>query len=230
MRGGLELEFEGTGITIVLLTLIPQVCEATTVAIISKVLFGLPWTLCFANGFCLGAVSPAVLVPSLMILIEKKLGAKKSIPMIMLAASSFDDIVAITVFAVLVSITFDNIPGSNSGNETNIGKMIGMNVLYIVVGIAVGSLLGLSMLIFNYCKCFNDKTLIWIKFFLMLGIAIITPYVTHLVGFEESKYVGIIFYGYVCFRVWGKNKPDVYLGILWKFCGPLLFGTIGASV
>lgn len=165
-----------------------------------------------------------------MILIEKKLGAKKGIPLIMLAASSFDDIIAITVFSVLVSITFDNVTGSKSGSDTNIGKMIGMNILYIVVGIAVGCLLGFSMIIFNYCKCLSDKALIWVKFFLMLSIAIITPYITHLLAFEESKYVGIIFFGYVCFRVWGKNKPDAYLGILWKFCGPLLFGTIGASI
>ena len=159
MRGGLELEFQGTGISIVLLTLVPQVFEATAVAIMSKVLFGLPWTLCFANGFCLGAVSPAVLVPSLMILIEKKLGAKKGIPLIMLAASSFDDIIAITVFSILVSISFNAVSGSSTNKDTNIGKMIGMNILYIVVGIVVGSLLGLTMVVFKYCKCLSDKAL-----------------------------------------------------------------------
>ena len=86
--------------------------EASVVAVMSRWLFTptLPWTLCFANGFCLGAVSPAVLVPSIMILIEKKLGVKKGIPMVMLAASSFDDIIAITVFMIFVSVTFDSIP------------------------------------------------------------------------------------------------------------------------
>ena len=71
MRGGLELEFEGKGLTVALLTLCPQIVEASVVAILSRWLFDLPWTLCFANGFCLGAVSPAVLVPSIMILIEQ---------------------------------------------------------------------------------------------------------------------------------------------------------------
>ena len=112
MRGGLELEFNGIGLTIFLLTVCPQVVEASVVAVMSRWLFTptLPWTLCFANGFCLGAVSPAVLVPSIMILIEKKLGVKKGIPMVMLAASSFDDIIAITVFMIFVSVTFDSIP------------------------------------------------------------------------------------------------------------------------
>jgi len=77
MRGGLELEFEGTGMVIVLLTIVPQVTESVTAAFMSRWLFSLPWTLCFALGFCLAAVSPAVLVPSLMILIEKKYVRRK---------------------------------------------------------------------------------------------------------------------------------------------------------
>ena len=185
----------------------------------SRLLFSLPWTLCFANGFCLAAVSPAVLVPSLMLLIEKKYGAKKGIPLIMLAASSFDDIIAITVFGVLISVSFDSITGGSS----NIGSMIGWNVLYIVAGIIVGSLLGLSM---KLVKGANN----YVKFVIMLSVAIATPFVTHVLHFEESKYVGIIFFGYCCYRVWGKDKPDVYLGKFWKLCGPFLFGSIGASV
>ena len=109
MRGGLELEFNGIGLTVVLLTLLPQLVEAGIVALMSKILFALPWPVCFANGFCLGAVSPAVLVPSIMTLIEQKRGTKKGIPLIMLAASSFDDIVAITVFSIFVSVAFDQV-------------------------------------------------------------------------------------------------------------------------
>ena len=66
MAGGLELSFKGKGLTVVLLTIIPQICEATTVALTAQLLFGMPLYLCFALGFCLGAVSPAVLVPSLL--------------------------------------------------------------------------------------------------------------------------------------------------------------------
>ena len=68
LRGGMELEFEGKGITVVLLTLVPQMIEASSSAIAAYVIMGLPITLCFALGFILGAVSPAILVPSCMIL------------------------------------------------------------------------------------------------------------------------------------------------------------------
>jgi NhaP-type Na+/H+ or K+/H+ antiporter len=100
LRGGLELDFEGKGLIVVLLTLIPQLSEACTVALVSKYVFGLPIALCFALGFILGAVSPAVLVPSCMILQEQRYGIKKGIPTTLIAASSFDDIIAITIFGV----------------------------------------------------------------------------------------------------------------------------------
>ena len=193
--------------------------ESITVAFMSQWLFSLPWTLCFALGFCLAAVSPAVLVPSLMILIEGKYGEKKKIPAIMLAASSFDDIVAITVFGILVAASFDSLTGGSTG----IGSMIGWNVLYIVVGVVVGALLGLSMIVIK-------KVDVRIKFVLMLAVAISLPFITHALNFEDSKYVGVIFYGYCTYRVWGKEKPDDLLKEFWKLCGPFLFGTIGASV
>ena len=69
----------------------------------------MPWTLCIALGFCLGAVSPAVLVPSVMILHKAEYGTKKGIPTTMIAASSFDDISAITVFGIMVSLAFEEV-------------------------------------------------------------------------------------------------------------------------
>jgi NhaP-type Na+/H+ or K+/H+ antiporter len=80
MRGGLELDFEGKGLTVILLTVVPQLFEALTVAAFTYAFFGMPFPLCIANGFCIGAVSPAVLVPSVMTLIELRRGTAKGIP------------------------------------------------------------------------------------------------------------------------------------------------------
>mmetsp|Transcript_41502 Transcript_41502/g.47871 ORF Transcript_41502/g.47871 Transcript_41502/m.47871 type:complete len:115 (+) Transcript_41502:132-476(+) len=62
-RGGLELSFRGKGLTAVLLTLGPQICEAITVALVSKGVYDMPIYVCFALGFVIGAASPAILVP-----------------------------------------------------------------------------------------------------------------------------------------------------------------------
>lgn len=171
-----------------------------------------------------------------MILIEKKLGTKKGIPLVMLAASSFDDIIAITVFTIFVSVAFDSIPKVNAVEaaqeveKLSIKTMIGMNIFYIVVGMISGLLLGYSMSFFNRYTCFSEKCKNWMKFFLMLFIAILAPIGTHFIDFKESAFIGIISFGLGCFKAWGGNKPDKELATFWTFCQPFLFGTIGASV
>jgi len=120
LRGGLELDFKGKGLTMVLLTLLPQVFEATAAAVATRYILSVPagvngspaaddfpWPLCFAHGFTLGAVSPAVIVPSMMILHKQGYGVEKGIPTSMIAASSFDDIIAITAFGVFLTIAFN---------------------------------------------------------------------------------------------------------------------------
>lgn len=182
MRGGLELDFEGKGLTVVLLTLIPQFFEAMTVACFCRLFFGMPWAMCMAQGFCIGAVSPAVLVPSVMYLIEMKRGVAKGIPQIMLAASSFDDIAAITFFSVFSTIAVEGAGAddfldkeaakiaaegdSKTGAEkvaeiaadaakaggTDVKTMIGMAVFYVVTGFFVGFIIGMCMKVFKSCE------------------------------------------------------------------------------
>lgn len=106
LRGGMELDFEGKGLTVVLLTLVPQNSEAIFAALACRWIFAMPWALCFAEGYCLGAVSPAVLVPSCMILQNAKYGTKKGIPTTLIAASSFDDIIAISIFSIFLTVAF----------------------------------------------------------------------------------------------------------------------------
>ena len=146
----------------------------------------------------------------------------------MLAASSFDDIVAITVFSIFVSVAFDQI-GADGMNLT-VKQMIGMNIFYIVTGMAFGALIGLTMHGFNKVNNISEKTKNWAKFVLMLFIAVGTPIFCNAVGFHESKYIGIIVYGFFCFKMWGENKPDKELASFWQLCQPFLFGTIGATV
>lgn len=107
MMGGLELSFKGKGLTVVLLTVFPQFGEAAIAGLVAKFIFDLPWLLAIALGFCLGAVSPAVLVPSCMTLHNDHYGTKKGIPTTLIAASSFDDIAAITIFGVCITLLFE---------------------------------------------------------------------------------------------------------------------------
>ena len=57
-------------------------------------------------GSVLGAVSPAVVVPSMVSLFFRGLGVDKGIPTLVTAAASVDDVFAISAFGVLLGITF----------------------------------------------------------------------------------------------------------------------------
>ena len=140
--GGLELDFAGKGLTVVLLTVGPQVCEAFSSGCVAKAIFGMPWTLSIGLGFCLGAVSPAVLVPSVMILHKAQYGTKKGIPTTMIAASSFDDIAAITIFGIMLNMAFEEVGGTGDGPTKTVAETIGWNLLEIFSGFFYGIIMG----------------------------------------------------------------------------------------
>lgn len=56
--------------------------------------------------FVLAAVSPAVVVPSLLNLSDRGYGLNKGIPTLVIAAASIDDVIAITGFGVVLGIAF----------------------------------------------------------------------------------------------------------------------------
>ena len=56
--------------------------------------------------FVLGAVTPAVVVPQLLTLQRKGFGVEQGIPTLVMAASSFDDVIAISLFGIFLGIAF----------------------------------------------------------------------------------------------------------------------------
>ena len=56
--------------------------------------------------FVLGAVTPAVVVPQLLTLQRKGFGVEQAIPTLVMAASSFDDVIAISLFGIFLGIAF----------------------------------------------------------------------------------------------------------------------------
>ena len=55
-------------------------------------------------GFMIAAVSPAVLIPSMISLINRKVGQDKAIPQMLLVGASADDTIAITLFTTFLGI------------------------------------------------------------------------------------------------------------------------------
>jgi len=191
--------------------------------------------LCFSHGFTLAAVSPAVVVPSMLVLKNAGYGTDKGISDSMIAAASFDDIIAITAFGIFTTVAFNQAPGGVSEGaekeESGAGELVFevfMNLVQLAAGLVVGMGLGWTFKCFHKIKA--DGTRRMVKLFMVVLVAVAMPIVAEVSTFKESKFVGIIFFGYMCFQVWGEDKPEEELALIWMFCQPFLFGTVGAAV
>ncbi len=87
----------------------------------------------------LGAVSPAVVVPRMLRLMEEKRGTEKSIPQLIMAGASCDDIFVIVLFTTFV--------GMAQGGNAKLLDFVNIPVS-ILFGVAVGAVFGLALALF----------------------------------------------------------------------------------
>jgi NhaP-type Na+/H+ or K+/H+ antiporter len=101
LRAGLGISKEDlrlVGPAAIRMSCIPGIVEGFAVALLSTVVFGFSFIEGGILGFILAAVSPAVVVPSMLEYMEKGIGTVKGIPTLILAGASIDDVFAITIF------------------------------------------------------------------------------------------------------------------------------------
>ena len=90
-------------------------------------------------GAVLGAVSPAVVVPRMVQLMDSKYGTDKSIPQLIMAAASCDDIFVIVLFSTFVSMA--------QGGNANMMDFVNIPIS-IILGIVLGAMAGYLLSLF----------------------------------------------------------------------------------
>jgi len=90
--------------TVVLVGVVPGVLEGTAVATAAVALLDFSWVQGGILGFTIAVVSPAVVVPTMIRLKEAGWGADKSVPVLVLAATNLDGLVAVILWLVFVTI------------------------------------------------------------------------------------------------------------------------------
>jgi NhaP-type Na+/H+ or K+/H+ antiporter len=106
-----------------------------TSGFMAVVFFGMPIWLGLSLGFILAAVSPAVVVTSMIDLQHKGYGALKGIPSLIIAAASFDDIVAIGGFSICIGMAVQREDSSLIYSALH-------GPLSVVYGILIGTIAG----------------------------------------------------------------------------------------
>lgn len=202
------------------LSLGPCTVESCSAALLSYLLMGLPLIWGFMLGFVLGAVSPAVVVPSMLVLQKEGYGVDKGIPTLLMAAGSFDDVLAITGFNTCFAMAF------SSGSTFN---SIVRGVLEVVVGIAAGILLGFFL---HYFPSKDQEKLEWKRSYLIMALSLFAVFGSLFFGFPGSGGLCTLVTAFLAGIGWAGEKAVVedIIAVGWDVFQPLLFSLIGAEI
>ena len=223
-RSGLNLDIESLkkiGRPAILMSFIPATLEIIGVTLISLLMLEISVFEAMLLGSVLAAVSPAVVSPRMIKLIEDRLGERHQVPKLILAGSSVDDIYVIVLFYVFLGLVENNV-----FNITSILTIPLTITLGILIGILVGLLLSYILKKTNF-KITINVLLVLSTSFLMIGLEnILKEYVS------ISSLLGIMVMGVILlFKEPIKSKElSVGYNNLWIFFEIILFVLVGATV
>ena len=222
-RAGLGLDTSGLkklGRPAVLMCFVPASFELMGVLLLAPRLMGLTFLEAAILGAVLAAVSPAVVVPRMVRLMDEGYGGKQGIPQLILAGASVDDVYVIVLFSTFV--------GMMQGENASLLSFVNIPVsilLGMAVGLAVGSLLA----------CFFAKVHIrdTAKVLIILSISFL------LVAAEDALTTAITFSALIAIMFIGiglqkkrevvAKRLSVKYGKLWVAAEVFLFVLVGAK-
>lgn len=141
LKAGLSLnlaDLKKVGRPAVMMAFVPASFEICGYLLCAPMILGITRIESAVMGAVLAAVSPAVVVPRMVQLMENRYGTEKSIPQMILAGASCDDIFVIVLFS-----TFAGMAQGGTADFTQLLNIPVSIVLGILLGAAVGYLLSL---------------------------------------------------------------------------------------
>ena len=138
-RAGLTLrrsDLKKVGRPALLMCFVPALCELAAVTLLGPYFLGISRLEAAILGSVLAAVSPAVVVPQMLRLMEEGWGTERCVPQLILAGASMDDIVVIVLFTAFTGLA------QGSGVS---GWQLAAVPVSVVTGLAGGTLAGLVL-------------------------------------------------------------------------------------
>lgn len=225
LRAGLGINrstLKKVGKTALKMSFLPCVIEGFTIAFVGRYILNISFIEAGMLGFIIAAVSPAVVVPQMLELINKGKGKENGVPTIILAASSIDDVFAITIFSTFL--------GLYGGSNISISGKLFSIPISILLGGGIGILT--ALLLIGIFKKFHlrdtEKTLI----ILASGM-----FLTSLEDIFKNivpiaSLLGVMVVGFALLDKYPKvaNRISEKFNKVWVFAEILLFVLVGAQV
>lgn len=223
-RAGFGLDLSGLkklGRPAILMCFVPASFEILAFILLAPKLMGLTLIESAIMGAVLGAVSPAVVVPRMVKLMEEGYGVNQGIPQLILAGASVDDVYVIVLFSTFLGLA--------QGESASLVKFV-IIPISIVLGIAIGLALGylLAKLFIKLHIRDTAKVLI----ILSISFLLVSAEDAILSAISFSALISIMFIGI------GIKKSNPILaerlsakyGKLWVAAEVFLFVLVGAAV
>lgn len=230
LKAGLSLDLKDlkkAGRPAILMSFVPATCEIAGYILFAPLLLGINRIEAAVMGAVLGAVSPAVVIPRMVMLMEEKYGTKKAIPQMIMAGASCDDIFVIVLFTTFLSMA--------QGGSADIVDFVNIPVS-IVLGILLGAVTGYGLYLFfetSYAHkhCVRNST----KVIIVLGFSMLLVSVE---GWLEGKVSVSGLLAVVSMACVIKIKSTAFVskrlsekfGKLWIAAEVVLFVLVGAAV
>lgn len=228
LKAGLSLNFNDlkrVGRPAILLCFIPATFEIIAMAIVGPLMLGLTLVESLIIGTVLGAVSPAVVVVRMANLIDKNIGTKNSVPQMIIAGSSADDVYCIVIFMALVNMQAHGFTGAF--DPTPFIKI----PTSLIFGVGAGIILGF-LCSFLFKKIHIRDTY---KIIILIGLSVLLLYVEGVLDptpVSLSSFLGVISMGIVVFarRPAVAHRLTTKFDKIWVFSEMFLFVFVGTSV
>jgi len=223
-RAGLGLDISGLkkiGRPAVLMCFVPASFELIGMILLAPKLMGLTTLEAAIMGAVLAAVSPAVVVPRMVKLMDEGYGVKEGIPQLILAGASVDDVYVIVLFSTFV--------GMMQGEGASVLKFVNIPIS-IFLGIAIGLVLG--VLLAHYFKKVHirDTSKLLIILSISFLLVVLEDKLTTAITFSSLIAIMFIGVGLQKRREVVAKRLSAKYGKLWVAAEVFLFVLVGATV
>lgn len=223
-RAGLGLDISGLkkiGRPAVLMCFVPASFELIGMILLAPKLMGLTTLEAAIMGAVLAAVSPAVVVPRMVKLMDEGCGVKEGIPQLILAGASIDDVYVIVLFSTFV--------GMMQGEGASVLKFVNIPIS-IFLGIAIGLVLG--VLLAHYFKKVHirDTSKLLIILSISFLLVVLEDKLTTAITFSSLIAIMFIGVGLQKRREVVAKRLSAKYGKLWVAAEVFLFVLVGATV
>lgn len=223
-RAGLGLDLSGLkkiGRSAVMMCFVPASFELLGMLLLAPKLMGISLLEAAIMGAVLAAVSPAVVVPRMVKMMEEGYGVKEGIPQLILAGASVDDVYVIVLFSTFVGMMQGK--GASVISFVNIPVSI---ILGIIIGLITGTLLGY----FFKRVHIRDTSKVLIILSISFLLVTIEDRLTTAITFSALIAIMFIGIGLQRKRETVAKRISIKYGKLWVGAEVFLFVLVGATV